>query len=672
VIGLLLIAAAVATAGLAAAAIRLPSLVSTILVGYLALVANAVVVTVALSPFRDVTRGGLAAAEAALFVVALAGWWLRGRPGLPLGSAHSAVREVAGSPLTVVFLGVVAVVLGYELVLALTVPPNNWDALNYHLARVASWMQHGGIYWIPNTPTDILNTRQPVAEQEILFLFVATGKGALFALPQYLAELAVLVAVYGSSRRLGFGVRPSVCGAALLATFSLFALEATTAQNDLVAASFPVVAACLILGRSRTELALGGAAVGMGIGVKLTTALVWPVLAWLTLTRGRNALKATVAGAVGGFAAIGMWGYLLNLQHTGRILGQGRVGLDVSTSPSYPRSVVTGLDVLYEAMDLSVLSHRVIDALALTGFLAAVAVSAYAVRRARPRLAIRDAARVAIPFLAPLIVIGAGGTIAFIARTWGFPIRGRGGIIGSLTHTVNEDFSAFGPLGAVALAGVVALTARAYVARRIDAAQLALAAALPSFLIFMSLGTKWNAFLPRFLLVPAVLTAPLLARLFRDRATTAAYIVVAAVTIGLTITHVQSKPLSSTYGRPWHLTRVDALGVAGDPNVARALAALDRLVPARACVGAVLGPAEPSYLLWGAKLERRVLYLSVNHGTVLAAYRAGLFYVVISTGRNRWVAGNFRSSGWIVRPLGRYWLLAAEPHTSSSSGTCRV
>jgi len=86
----------------------------------------------------------------------------------------------------------------------------------------------------------------------------------------------------------------------------------------------------------------------------------------------------------------------------------------------------------------------------------------------------------------------------------------------------------------------------------------------------------------------------------------------------------------------------------------------------------VLGPAEPSYLLWGAKLKRRVLYLSVNHGTVLAAYRAGLFYVVISTGRNRWVAGNFRSSGWIVRPLGRYWLLAAEPHTSNSSGTCRV
>ena len=81
--------------------------------------------------------------------------------------------------------------------LALTVPPNNTDALAYHMARAAAWAQHGGLYWIPNAPTDRMNEFQPFAEQQILFLLVAVRGGRLAALPQYLAELAMIVAVYG-------------------------------------------------------------------------------------------------------------------------------------------------------------------------------------------------------------------------------------------------------------------------------------------------------------------------------------------------------------------------------------------------------------------------------------------------------------------------------------------
>src|SRR5436305_1903963 len=83
----------------------------------------------------------------------------------------------------------------------------------------------------------------PLAEQQFLFLFAATGSTALYALPQYVSELAILVAVYGAARRLGFGVRPSACASFTLATFTLVALQATTAQNDLAAAAFPIVAA---------------------------------------------------------------------------------------------------------------------------------------------------------------------------------------------------------------------------------------------------------------------------------------------------------------------------------------------------------------------------------------------------------------------------------------------
>src|SRR4051794_27476920 len=199
---------AVATAMLAALALRLPRLVSTLLAAYLAYVANVAVVVLVLSPFREVTRGGLALAEAVLLAAAAGGWWLRGRPAPPLASARVAARELLSDPVTLIFLGAVLVLLGYEALLASS-PPNNGDSLTYHLSRAAAWAQSGGWHWIGNAPEVELTAYQPLAEQQLLFVFVATGSGILYALPQYLAELAVLVAVYGSARRLGFDVRRS-------------------------------------------------------------------------------------------------------------------------------------------------------------------------------------------------------------------------------------------------------------------------------------------------------------------------------------------------------------------------------------------------------------------------------------------------------------------------------
>ena len=165
-----------AAAWFAAASLRLESLVSTLLAAYIFLVGAMAGSTIGLSPFRAVHQRPLGAVAVLLLIGSVAVWLRRGRPSPPLAPAAAALRTVLRSPIAVGFLAVLVLALGYELFLALTVPPNNWDSLQYHLPRVAAWAQHGGIYWIANPPTDILNTRQPVAEQEILFLFVAFGR----------------------------------------------------------------------------------------------------------------------------------------------------------------------------------------------------------------------------------------------------------------------------------------------------------------------------------------------------------------------------------------------------------------------------------------------------------------------------------------------------------------
>jgi hypothetical protein len=667
VIGVILVLLPAVAALLYAVSARIPSLVATVLVAYLAFVAEMVGTTLVLSPSDAVTRGGVGLVDALLVAGSVVVWLLRGRPALSLAGARESLRELAASRLTVLFLALVGVLLGYELVLALTVPPNNWDSLWYHLPRAVAWLQGHRYGWIQNAPTDILNTRQPVAEQELLFLFVATGKGQVFAVPQYLAEVAILVAVYGVARRLGFGVAASACSSALLATFSLMSLESSTAQNDLVAASFPVVAACLLLGDTRIEQVLAGVAVGIGLGVKLSAVFALPALALLAVARGARPTLRAVSGCLAGFVAIGMWGYVLNHEHTGLILGQGQFGIDVTTSPSYPSSAMAAVDLLYETLDLGFLSDRRIHLLAVAGVLAGVGVAAWAWRRRRLR-AVDDGWRVALPLLAPLLVLLAGSLVAWASRQWGHPVRGHYGNIGPQNRKASEDYSAFGPIGAVAILGVSAVTIWDFARRRDDLRRLALALAFPVFFVLVSLYLAFNIFVTRFLLVPVALTAPLFGRLFRGRAEIASYLAAASIVGGLVIIHDGTKSLAGPGPAPWHWTQVRALQEAGVPHVAQAEAGLERLVPPHACVGAVLGSYEPAYLLAGKDFGRKVVYLSVDDPLVRAAHLQGLFYVVISNGVNRHAAAQFRDAGWKLRLLGRYWILASEP--DATTGEC--
>ena len=124
--------------------------------------------------------------------------------------------------------------------------------------------------------------------------------------------------------------------------------------------------------------------------------------------------------------------------------------------------------------------------------------------------------------------------------------------------------------------------------------------------------------------MPAVLAAPLLARLFQGQLTTAAYAVAGGLAIVITLVHLQTKPFDSRYGfgHPWQLTQIESLKTNSRIEVANGIEAFDRAVPKHACVGAVLDVWEPSYLLYGPDLTRRVVYLPAADA-LTAAYREG-------------------------------------------------
>ena len=238
------------------------------------------------------------------------------------------------------------------------------------------------------------------------------------------------------------------------------------------------------------------------------------------------------------------------------------------------------------------------------------------------------------PFLAPLLVLGGAGAVAFVARVWGFPIRGPGGILGAARRRPQRGLHPLCQRGLLGLraardrraarrARLTIRASRAPASRRAPARARRRAARLP--------GPDRAPAPPGSRSSSASSSSPpgWPRRCSRgcsaSRATTAAYLVVAALVVGLTITHDQSKPLDSAYGRPWQLSQQQALIVNSDGYLATALAAYDRLVPADACVGAVLGTRRALLPpVRAPPLEHRVVYLSVNDAVLPALRRRPL------------------------------------------------
>ena len=199
------------------------------------------------------------------------------------------------------------------------------DSLTYHLSRAAAWAQHGGSTGSRTRRRSELTRTSRSPSSRSCSSSSRPGAACSTRVPQYLAELAVLVAVYGSARRLGFEVRASACAAFLFATFSVVALESFTAQNDLFGASLVAVATLPAVTRRPARAgARRRRASGFGLGHEAHDRPHASRSSSCSRScSGGASLAWGLAGGVVGFLAIGMWGYVMN-HHVHRPLARRR------------------------------------------------------------------------------------------------------------------------------------------------------------------------------------------------------------------------------------------------------------------------------------------------------------------------------------------------------------
>jgi hypothetical protein len=633
-----LLAELAGTALLAAAALDVRSLSRFLLAAYVAYLTAGSLLVTALSPARLVTRAGLLVGALVLLLASGIAWSARGRPRPSLPRLPRAPVD----PLVLALGAVVAASVAYELVLVIGAPPNNWDSLTYHLTRVAAWAQEHRVGWVPNAPTDRINEFQPLAEEQILLVTVAAGGTFLFALPQFVAQAAIAVSVYALAAAHGVGRRAAAFAALAFCCLPLVALEATTAQNDLVAASLVAAAVALVAAGGRVDARVAGVAAGLAPGVKLTTAYTLPIVALVALRRGRLAMVGVFAAA--SFAALSSWSFVLNVAHTGHVLGHGVGRVAQQATPSVVGSTATLFRVVYGLLDLSGLDLRMTDVVAA----AALVPLALALVRRRQRAAFLAAAVVlALPRAIPPIAHVVKIAIVHTRLPLDDPASTGGPFFWNIDYGASEDLSAFGAVAGpfLLLASLIALTSRRWKRWR------APAFALPLFLVLLALTSKYNPWLARFLIVPVAIAAPFLALLWRRRAVAVAAALVLGLQLVLVHVRNEQKPLRSA---PWHRSQAAALTATYRPAFAAVVSKLDRIAP-RGSLGAVIGYDDPGLLLFGRHLERHVVFLA-RLSPAAAASRAGIDVVVFNPAVV--AARAFARSQWVVRRLGGAWLVA--------------
>jgi hypothetical protein len=589
-----------------AALLRL-TFVGSLLAAYLIASAEIVLLAEALSLFHEIRARAVLIGEAAIAATGTALWVRVGapRPKVPAIRARAARLHP-----TLLVLGIaVALALALEGVLVVTAAPNNWDAMSYHLSRAAAWYQDGSLAHLV-THTERENVFPPNAELQSLFTMVFAHGDRFAAMPQFVAELTLLIAIFGIGRRLGFGRSAAAFGALTFATLSEVVLQATSTQNDLVVSACIVTAIYFLHGSRRSELWLAGLGLGLAVGTKFTALFALPLFLLVALTvrlRRRQLVEVALASVIA-FGAVGAWTYVTNIGNYGTPLGAPSVRREYAAGHSVGGAAGTYARVLYRFFDLSGMESG-------TATLRPTSVSVSAPARIEHR---RNPAPPHQSF---------------------FLVNGR----------ANEDVSYFGPLGGLLILPLAFGYLAAWMRRRTPTAKAVFALAIPLFLAELAFAYRYNPWVGRFMVVPVALTAVLIARVYASRELRVLVAAVGIAFLCLALVRNEQKPIGLSGGAAiWELSRPAAEALAR-PSMFSTLDAIQHVVPATATIGYVLGNDDWDYPLYGARLQRRIVKLPARHA-LARARQLGIDWVVVggvpTKGSPGWTAIQFRDSGW--------------------------
>ena len=172
-------------------------------------------------------------------------------------------------------------------------PPTNYDSMTYHLARAAFWKQNHNINHYVTT-AEIQNENPLNAEIGLLWIMLFTNSDNITFLVQWICFLIILITLYKLLRLLNFNKAISLITVFVFSTLDIVLLEASSTQNDLVAACFIVLTLYFLIRMAKSEqidfryITLSSIALGMAIGIKGNSYLIIPGFIIFLIVFGKN------------------------------------------------------------------------------------------------------------------------------------------------------------------------------------------------------------------------------------------------------------------------------------------------------------------------------------------------------------------------------------------------
>ena len=612
--GALLLAAAVGCLAcwgwLAAAIVGIDALPLRGLAAYVVGWSGLVVATVLLSFPALLSRWSLTLFVAALAGVALAVRLRQGEPSA--ASLGPGWREALRDPVVRVLALAVLAAGVYLGALAVLTTPNDWDGLTYHETRALLWDQQDGLGYVPSGNDPRLDGNPPVSEIGLYLALMLPRSERFAALPQYLALWASLLAVVLAARRLGLSRPAAAYGGLVFATLPIVVLHGASILNDVVVASFLLAAVVFLLGRSRTELAVGSLALGLALSTKFNAVLALPLLIAVVLAGVPRERRGVSALACGAGVLLGSPWYALNVVETGSPDGDLGDTTGQAADHSFRGIVGTFRALTFDVVDTSGLWRSELYVAVAVG----AALALVGLVRARGRLTTARTLVYAglVVALVPLVLRSIATPTEWLWKHFWFKIGQRDialdhGDAWKVLSVPDTSLSWYGAAGAVVIVGGV--VAAFLGVRRGELRRPSLLFALAPLVLVatFALTIVYDPWRGRLLMFGAGLACAAWGWTLRVRWLSAGTAVLCVTTLALSLVHSYTKPSGLGLLEPaisrsvWHRDRIDTLTVIrdydGTPGLLRAV---ESLVPQNARVAvatpvdAFLAPLAGSHL----------------------------------------------------------------------------
>jgi len=182
-----------------------------------------------------------------------------------------------------VVLSTTTVIVGFlNLLLVIFTAPHSWDAMVYHLARVAYYYQHGNLqYYDANSWAQAVHPRNSTLL--LLYTLVVSDLNEnLTQLVQYFSYWINVITVYGIVRKFGYSRSSGLFTAFIFALLPACLMDSTTSKNDTLLSAFVGLIVYFFVafkeGKNKNFLILSALCANIAFGIKASFLLALPSL----------------------------------------------------------------------------------------------------------------------------------------------------------------------------------------------------------------------------------------------------------------------------------------------------------------------------------------------------------------------------------------------------------